>query len=149
MHVLLYYIPVVGSSTNAFSALGIEERPHQSPTNQMLNEMKITEVMVWDLIQRHLHAWNTSVLLWYQLLRMPKWQPHCNTGTARLASWREWPCACHDWNALNTDETQTLCVVWFQSGRVNYPYLLCSQCFQIGGVLAERAIPWQNLHFLY
>lgn len=37
---LLYYIPVVGSSTNAFSALGIEERPHQSLTSQMLNDMK-------------------------------------------------------------------------------------------------------------
>lgn len=50
---------------------------------------KNTGAVVCGLIHRYLHAWSTSVLLSEQLLRMPKWQPHCSTGTASLASWAQ------------------------------------------------------------
>lgn len=145
-------IPVVGSSINAFSALGIEERPHQSLTSQMLNEMKITEAMVWGLIQRHLHAWSSSVLLWHQLLRIPKWQPHCSTSTARLASWARpgetGPVHVMTEMPLNTDETlHTVCSV----SSVRESYLAVPTVFSVS---SDRwSVGWKGhslvLHLLY
>ena len=140
------YIPVVGSSVNAFGALGINEWPHQRRTSWMSNDVTSASGMVCCPILGHWHARSTCVSLLRQLLSVSEYLPCCSAGAASLASCA-WPGEIgpvHAQIEMPLIAYEMLYSVWSMSSiskSCGWSYLLCSRRFQIG---TKWSVGWKG-----